>query len=288
MFRKGIAVIVVVVAAAWFGGTAWLNSRARVEAERIAADLREEGVEARWQQIKVNPLSRTTTLTGLTLTGKDGQRFTAEKLLLSDLDLENDPPTHATAQLINFTAPKDDDRRAALQWLGYTTPPKKDFTLSWHWDEETAGLTVDQMTTEAKEIGSCSLTATFGNVDLEKLADRKTLLMHGLSITLSKATLTCSDDGVTARYLKAAATEKDVTIEQIKSEIIANVEENAADFGDSAEIREAVAALKTFINAPGQLTVTVEPEQPLPLLRIATAARNPTTLLRLLRVKVKA
>ncbi len=285
-----LAGIVIIAAAAWFGGKAWLNSKAAEEVDSAIVNIKEQtGVTTTYKSVEVTPFSNGGTLFDITFTNPKNQTTTVEKAILSDFDSENEIPAHATLKLIGIKTSEDNaEVTEKLKELGYEKLPSADVTGSYTYDREKMDLDVKELGGEMKGIGSYVLKAQLGNLVLDKEnMNSRAFLLGSMAITVKQASYTFVDDGVMPRIFAAEAQKKGISVEELKKQLTEATAQNMAMLGNSPQVKEITVALQAFINNPQRITLLVSPEQPVSVGQLMQLGNNPAEMLSTLGIQVK-
>lgn len=285
-----LAGIVIIAAAAWFGGKAWLNSKAAEEVDAAIINIKEQtGVTTTYKSVEVTPFSNSGTLFDITLTNPKNQTTTVEKAILTDFDSKNEIPEHATLKLIGIKTSEDNaEVNEKLKELGYEKLPSADVTGSYTYDRQKMDLDIKELGGEMKGIGSYVLKAQLGNLVLDKEnMNSRAFLLGSMAITVKQASYTFVDDGIMPRIFAAEAKKKGVSVEELKKQLNEATAQNMAMLGNSPQVKEITAALQAFINNPQRITILVSPEQPVSVGQLMQLGNNPAEMLNALGIQVK-
>lgn len=291
MNKKTAAIAgIVIIAAAWFGGKAWVNSNAAKEVDSAIISIQEQtGVKATYKSVDVNPLSGSGALFDITLTDPKNQTITVEKAFLTNFDRENEIPAHATLKLIGVKTSGDNaELNERLKELGYEKLPLADVTGSYTCNHQKRTLDVKELGVKMEGIGSYVLKAQLDNLVLDKEnVNSGALLLGSMAITVKQASCTFIDDGLMARLFDAEAKRQGIPLEDLKKQLNDTAAQNMAMLGDSPQVKEITAAVQTFIKNPQRITILIRPKQPVSVGQLIQLGNNPAELLSTLGIQVK-
>ncbi|MTI05529.1 hypothetical protein E1180_08365 [Roseibium denhamense] len=201
-------------------------------------------------------------------------------------------PTSIYAKNEDITVPvsalDDAEAQAFLTDLGIDEIVWSDET-QLYWDEATKDLRLDRLMVTIKDLGAAEASIRFANVPKELFEDPQGQgQMAAILAQFVDARIEFIDDGLTGKALQFAAKDAGVSEDVIKAVAVdealkATEMLNNPDFADMLE-----TALKTFLDNPGTFTVTLSPENPVPLAQILGSLAAPQTLPDLLNIDIVA
>ncbi|MBM9519284.1 hypothetical protein JWG39_05540 [Desulforhopalus vacuolatus] len=288
--RAVIAGIVIIAAVAWFGGKAWLNSKAAKEVDSAIVKMEDQtGVKATYKSVDISPFTSDGTLFDITLTTPQNETTTVEKAILTNFDRKNEIPAHATLKLIGVKTGGDNaEVNEKLKELGYKKLPLADVIGSYTYDHQKKALNVEELGGQMKGIGSYVFKAQFGNLLLDKEnINSGAFLFSSMAITVKQASWTFIDDGLMTRLFNAEAKKQNISVEDLKEKLKNDTAQNMAMLGDSPQVRDLTIAVQAFINNPQRITILIRPKQPVSVGQLIQLGNNPAEIFSTLGIQVK-
>ena len=253
------------------------EDRARKAARRAAADLAPQvAVRFRDQDVSLDPWRMALRLDNLEIVPEGGPPVHVDRLLVRGLDLDHPIPHRLD---LRAEGVRLDLSGGALGLLGDELRARGTERLSGSLDfvyayaPEDRVLSIKALALDAPGHGRARLTLSLGNVDLDKgnLWRNFTASLRGGELSLAPEDR--PSQAQPGRWTREAQAEIDRHLAQ-------------AEKDGNAKAQEALSALRRFVAAPGLLSVTARPKEPVPFLYFFMG-RNLPDILRLLRVEVR-
>lgn len=162
--------------------------------------------------------------------------------------------------------------------------------VSGDWQAGDGTVTVDEVTFEAKDLGTLSLSlglnglteqlfqgikqssANMKSTDAtQQQAGQLALIGVAQQLSLSDISLSFDDDGLTGKALAATGKQQGVSARQAGEALKAMVPLALAQYGIQDQEGRISNAVQTFLSDPQNLTIEFAPEKPMPLLQIMSA-----------------
>lgn len=139
--------------------------------------------------------------------------------------------------------------------------------LNLAYDPDAQVLSLAPASIEVEKAFSLKIDAGVGNLPKEAFADVGGVLSALARINGRPLTITIRDLGLAKLMLAQLAEADGVTPDELRQELIAAIDEQAAQWADVTKDASGVAdALKAFVNDPSTLTVTATPRTNAPLM----------------------
>lgn len=287
MSKKSITLIVaVVVAAGFFGFKAYADKQAE-EKVRDSFDKMKEVMDVRYRDVSVDLLTRNVRIKGLSMTPKgEARSVTVEEVILYDADDKNAIPHFIHMAANGFEVPVAD--------LGESAEPMKDMgyeriratlEVDYAYDPEKKRLHLKKWIGGAEDVGVIEVAFRIGNFDMAAVKNPLAFLFSLPQMAIQDAKVTYQDDSLVDRVIARAAREQGMDAAAIKGRFNEQIDREIQRESD-AFTREALTAIKGFVNAPEHIAIAAEPEQPVSL-ELLMNARDPKDVIRLLNVTVR-
>jgi hypothetical protein len=166
------------------------------------------------------------------------------------------------------------------------------FNLSIDWDEATETIALNALTLEGAELGSVTLTGTFGNAVADLFSTSTDVAtVASMGVTVEELTLDVNDSGIVEILLTQAGKEQGADAATMRP-MMAGVAEGMAMglLGGGEQAAKVGAAIGTFLRGGESLTinVTAKDEDGIGLVEFMAAQEDPTTLLEEVNVDATA
>ncbi|MES9996871.1 hypothetical protein [Desulfovibrio aminophilus] len=254
----------------------WAGMRAYVESEvRTGLDGLRPGLDVTFSGLTFDLFPRGVVLTGLTARTPEGPVLRAERARIEEFDLEHSTPHFVRAAFSGLTVENP-------VW-GQEVPPCA-ADVDYRYDPQARELTVRRLTLVLPEGFEADLSGRFGNVDLERLPDGQYF-----ASSLAGLELRYRDRSLLERVLRRVAAQFRVSEAALRTRAalwLAARETQARSRGNEAAA-SALEALGRFARTPGELTVTLAPAEPVPLLYLIADGNLPEMLV-LLNARIEA
>ena len=249
----------------------------------------------------------------ITINVKGKDVVTAEKTEANLTRQEDDKGFDFDATLAGLKADLSDieDAKAkdAVAKLGLTKLDGE-VTMKGSWELETGNLAVDEYALDFKDVGRLNIAMDFSgytlqfmkslqeaakaaeaNPNKEEANQAMGLAMIGLmqQLTFNSASIRFDDASITKKALDYAGSQQGVTGDQLAQSLKGLVPIMMAQLNVPELQNQVTAAVNTFLDEPKSLTVSAQPEKPVPFPMIMGAAMGaPNTIPSVLGVKVTA
>ena len=182
----------------------------------------------------------------------------------------------------------DPEVEAFLEALGISEIIWSDETRLY-WDEATKELNLERLTFEMEGVGRAEASARFGNVPKELFEDPEGQGQMALIVAqFIDARIRFVDDGVTENGLAHIANDQNIPVNVFREAMIEQAVEIPAPIQNAAFTEMVRSAVSEFLENPGEITLSLKPQAPVPLAQIVGSLAAPQTLPNLLNIQVKA
>ncbi|MTH97232.1 hypothetical protein [Roseibium sp. RKSG952] len=244
------------------------------------------------------PTYRSADLQALEFTDNDGNRFDIASITTSIDEMSGNLPTAGRFAINDLTINKNDldaEGQKTLDDLGYDSLSIS-VSGSGKWDPSAATLEIDDLTISGEDAGTMTINVALGGITPEVVAELNEaqddpgkamgivqgVTVDGLSIAFDNASLI---ERMLDKQANEAGTDRQAYVSKLTSALpmMLNVLQNQAF---QAKVS---SALTSFLANPQNLTVSVQPNAPVPVPQImGSAMLAPQTLPQLLNVGVEA
>jgi hypothetical protein len=172
-----------------------------------------------------------------------------------------DLPLGALAEAARLPAVPSGDTRRLLNRAGYGRTTG-DLHLAYRYREDRRELEIRENRLEIADLGVLSLDLTLGNVPTPEAGQAFWPALT--QVSLVGATVAFRDRSLVSRLVQAYAAEKGLSAAEAHAALVRDVRDMRDREPDRLR-REALAALLSFVERPGELAVRIEPPRPLTL-----------------------
>lgn len=288
MGRKSMVAlgVAVVVAAGFFGFKAYADKRAE-ENVRQSFDKMKDVMDVQYRDVSVDLFKQDVYIRGLTVTPKGEQRpVTVDEVILYEADDKNEIPHFIHMAANGFTVPVADLGESAkpMREMGYEQVTA---TLEVHYayDPDRKRFHLRKWIGGAKDVGAIEISFQIGNFDMSAANNPLAFLFSLPGMEIRNAKVTYQDDSLVNRVIAQAAREQHTDPASLKERFNQEIDREIERESD-AFTRQALTAIKGFVNDPKWITISAEPEHPVSLNQLQTA-RDPKEVIRMLNVTIK-
>jgi hypothetical protein len=216
-----------------------------------------------------------------------------------------DTMVRANDIFIDLTTVEDPKARAAIETMGYEQITGS-MMLNAGWTVETGEIDLADFTMTFDEVGSFIIALNISGYTLEFIEsvqeteaaaesggseEATGMAMLGLmqQLTFNSASVRFEDDGLTGRMLDYAGEQQGVAGEQMALAVKGMLPLFLGQIEDEAFREELREAVSTFLDDPQSLTISAEPESPVPFVMLMGAGfTDPQSLTDMLGLEVWA
>ncbi len=201
-------------------------------------------------------------------------------------------PTEIVLSIDDLEIPVDalDDREAEeiFKAAGISTLRLSE-SIEVRWDEATEDLVIDNLVVEVGDVGVVRAQARLGGLPKSVLENPQAAQAAIVTLNLKSLELELVNEGGVQTALGLAAAEAGVEPSQMSSLLLAQLKGVLATIGNEAFTEEVTRAAEAFFADPRNLSLEINPENPVPVMQlIGSAQMAPQTLPDLLGVTVEA
>lgn len=190
---------------------------------------------------------------------------------------------------------QDDEGAQQLKDLGYDAIGL-DIVGKGGWDAATGAATLEEFRLDADDMGELTLKAKLGGITPQVLASLQQedqgfeQLMGALgTVTVDSLSIGYNDDGLTDKILEKAASDQGVDKATLVAQLSQMMPMMLAMLENPEFEKKVTDAVTTFLNAPGNLTVSADPPAPVAVPQlVGVAMMAPQTIPTVLSVDIKA
>ncbi|MEC4675437.1 MAG: hypothetical protein VST72_00755, partial [Nitrospirota bacterium] len=135
----------------------------------------------------------------------------------------------------------------------------------------------------ADKAGEFELELHLGNIDLSP-DNYMAVLFAFPQIAIENAKFRYKDDSLVSRIQQKAARESGEDVESFKNKLSSKIDKQIAKTYDDFSIK-SLNALKEFIRDPNEISISVSPDEPLPLGDLQKV-NDPDEIIRMLNLKI--
>ncbi len=199
-------------------------------------------------------------------------------------------PTRLKSSLAGFRMPvwmMEGEAAETFGALGYDELAA-DYDLDIAWDAASSDLAVSA-SAAVKDAGALSLDATLGGVPRSVFEDPRSAVFVAEMLTLVKASAMFEDRSITDRALGLFAAQQGMDPETLRAQAGAMLPFVLASLNRPTFSNMVTAAVQTFLNTKGSLSITANPAEPRPLVELMmTVEHDPGAVIDALNIEVTA
>lgn len=279
-----VGVFVVVAVGAYFLAVSYLTGLARREIDRAIGHAASVA-DISYDSVRVRLVPWVVQVRGVTVAPvfSPEMRLDIDEIAIHSIDREGWPPQYARIKVTGIRQKVSqipgEELREVLRALAYEEEDIQGrFEIDYRYDPREHELEVRRLSYGVERAGRIALGLKLGNLELGDLrldsVEKMLLFIPGLLARLERvlvygAQLGYEDDSLIARGLMARAENVGQDVEAVASEVADGLAGEVP--GDTSLAGQARAAIRSFLRAPGQLTIVVAPAKPVPVGRIRRA-----------------
>ncbi len=269
-----------------YGGLVWFVNN-EVEKGFNEAVVGVDGLTVTYDDIWVSLTDRTVTLAGVVATFPDGQKASADSLIVHAFDERNPVPHFIKAQVkgIQYALPRLGDGLAKPAGIIDGQDLSGDVWLDYQYDKATRTLTLNTFTFDDHRLGTVNLSGVLSDLDLDLDHFRMEKL---IGLRLDGAELIFRDKSLIQQLMEQTAQAMSVSEVQARARVCAELTA-MADYAESdgnPVAEKVLRGVKRFVDNPGILTLSARPEEPVPCIYFFMG-RDVYDILRLMNVSAE-
>jgi len=220
-------------------------------------------VKVEYNDVSVDLLNRNVHITDVVILPADSQEpLNIAEVVIYDIDQTSQIPTFLEIAANGIEIVPDKKDAQTWQELGISDKIKLDFSGSYQYENDSNQLNLDKINFRGQDIGELNMDLFLG--DLPGMTNGLAgLLFTYPMITLHRARINIKPDAsLIERYMEVEAANENKSVDELKKEAFEGIDKQIAlvnkDF-----MRDALEALKDFIDNPDQLSISLAPDRPL-------------------------
>ena len=248
-----------------FGGKAIVSHVAAQEVDKFIESV-SDVADLQYQNADVSLLGQGATVKDVEITPVgSSEPIKVEAFTVYDYKETDDIPTYVKMAIkgVSLTSDSLGDSAELFSELGYDKDLSANFSTEYNYDEAAKTVQLKRLKLGADDVGDIEMNFHFSNVSLDESAiEQMPLSLFG--VEFHDAKISYKDDSFVNRFFETTAAAEGTTVEEIKSELVAGLEEELAS-GSSELSEEFVTEMKNFIDNPKSFSITFAPQDPVPL-----------------------
>ena len=284
--KKFIVVIVLIVVI--IGGKFYIDHQAKKEVDAAINEVSNR-VNLTYKKVNRDLLGWNTHIKDATLAPVGSKaKMQVEDVIVYNHNKPNENPVrlHIAFKGIRLGINADNfgDQAKRLNQLGYQQEIKGEMELDYRYDREKKVFDLETFRMGAQEVGHLTAELHLSNIDLNP-NNFAFLLLTFPTILLNRAEIGYQDDSLMPRLQKAAADQEGKTVAELVDSITKDLDEKIAK-EDNKFSKDALKALKKFVQHPEKITVTIAPKEPVAIGRFQRL--DPIKLPEMLNMKIES
>ncbi|MEF2230995.1 MAG: hypothetical protein V3571_08715 [Pseudodesulfovibrio sp.] len=261
--RKFLLSFVVFVAVCGAGLLWYVHYEVGRELTRAVAGV--DGLDLAWKGLSVSILDPAVTLRGVEGSLPTGEHFTAESVRITSFDQRNPIPHYASAEARGVRM----DRAPVLRqwWPGMARAVEGDdnpcdLALDYAYSPASKTLDIRTARLACPAMGRLEMNGSLTGLDF---ADHRMEQLIGLRI--ARADVSFTESALVDSLLRDTALALNTSEDAVRDQVCAELEA-MADYAAKVGNPEAEQALRSFcrfVHAPGTLSLTARPSEPVPV-----------------------
>jgi len=275
----GIAVLL--LAGGFTVAQTYVNGETEKELNELIA---EKSDRISYESASRNMLTGSTRINNLKLSN-NGKIVKIDTFIFKSFDKKTDIPDHADVELKGIHLKLSDLRRKEsriLSGLGYPEDLTAHAIINYEYKQEDRALLLKKFDLGVDDAFGVSLGFQLSNIDLSNKDDFAKLIMTWEGVKFNSAYFTVTNDGLMSRMIKKRSSDINKTAEEIKKEVIAEIDQKLG--ANPSEYEQSMRdALKAFIQNESSITTKTGFESPIRIGDIFKV-RNPNKIITLLKL----
>lgn len=288
MKKKQIAGIcgAIVLIAFYFGLKSYTNHVAEQRVNEVIAKAAPMvGID--YGKVTVALLSRNVTISDIVVSSLETpDRLKIDEIILRDFDDESDVPVFFNGSIKGMEVGLDmfGDAAQDIRELGYTQSLLFNTDIDYRYDEKNKDLNIKKIAVSANDVGELSLNLKLGNIDFDP-DEMLGLLFTYPQLLIHDAKIDYRDDSLIQRTLQYSARKNGIQVKELKEQLFEMLQAEIDNEKDKFT-KNALKAVKKFIEKPEKFSISVSPSKPTPVGRIFSA-KDPNDLIEMLDIQIK-
>ncbi len=270
------------------GAQLYVSHRATQEVDKAISSV-SEFVDIDYKKVNSSLLGGGTHVKGVTISPvkSGGETYSVDEVVVYDYDSAGDIPTSLKMAVNGLAVDVADlgKNAAPLKEFGYGETLSVNFATEYEYEVEEKEIRLKTFEVGADEVGDLDLSVYVSNVSLDPAAIAS-MPFSLFGMVLHEAEINYKDDSLVTRMFDTAAAANGASVDEFKREAIASLKEDLAS-GEQGLTEDIVKEMTAFINNPEVFSVSINPNEPIPLSTIMTAGST-EDMIKLLKVQFKS
>lgn len=257
------------------------------ELDKAIADV-SDYVDIDYRKVDVSLIGRGTSVKDVVITPvASGNAIRVDKMTLYNYKDQNEIPTYLSMAIKGIALDEAalGENAEMFSELGYDKQLSVDVITEYEYEADDRKIELKQLKFGADQVGDMDVTLELGNIALDQ-ATMESFPFSLIGAQFEGAKITYEDDSFVERLFETTAAAEGVSVEAVKEEAIAGLEDEVAD-SENTLSPEFIEEMKGFIKDPDSFSITFDPEQPVPLAALMTIG-GPEDLVELLNVQFES
>lgn len=245
---------------------------ADIDYKKVSVDLL--GMDVRISDIIVSPAD-------------SKKKFKIDEIVIYDIDDKANIPTFLSVSCngIELNMEELGEKADQFRKLGYNDKMMVNLNVDYAYNKQKKEIDIKKMSIGADEAGEIAVRFRLGNISLEP-EEIAGLLFTFPQLIFYEATIEYDDDSLAERLMKLGAEEKQVSVEDLRSSLIQDIEKEIAKEKDDFT-KKALSEIKEFLESPENFSISASPSKPIPFGRIMRTDK-PQDVIKLLNIQIKS
>ncbi|MEO1620273.1 MAG: hypothetical protein AAFU53_04470 [Cyanobacteria bacterium J06632_3] len=269
------------------GGQAVASHVAAKEVDKAIAEF-SDVADIEYRKVNFSLLQQNTTIKDVVIKPiSQDKPITVNEMVLYNYKESNDVPTHIKLAVngISVDSSMLVENAEIFSELGYEGELAANFATEYSYQEDERTLTLKQLSLGADDVGEVNMSFHFSNASLDENAIAA-LPYSLLSMEFHTAQLTYEDKSFVKRLFETTAAAEGISLEDAKAAAIEGLQKEITSSGN-APSDEFIQEITNFVNNPDSFSITLNPENPVPLTSLAGVG-GAEDIIELLNVKFES
>lgn len=268
------------------GGQAVASHIAAKEVDKAIADV-SNFVEVDYKKVDQSLLGQGTSVKGVEITPVgSSEPIKVDEVVLYDFKQQDNVPTYMKFAVNGLSLTSQSmDTSEMLSDLGYEGEVAANFATEYEYAADEQTVRLKKFEVGADDVGDIEMNFQLSNISLDEQAIAS-LPFSLFGAEFHNATISYKDDSFIERLFETTAAAEGSSVKEVKDSAIAELEAELAK-GDSGLSDEFVSEMKNFIQNPDRFTITISPDEPVPMTSFMTV-EGPEDVIELLNVKFES
>ncbi len=269
------------------GAQIYVSKAAQKEVDEAISSV-SELVDIDYKKVNASLLGGGTRVKDITLSPVGtGETFNVDEVVVYNYDEKGDIPTYLNVAVNGMALKVADlgENAASLKEFGYGDTLSVNFATEYQYEEDEKEVRLKKFQVGAEDMGDFDMTLYLSNISLDA-ASVASMPFSLFGMVFHEAQINYKDDSFVTRVFDTAAAANGVSVDEFKKEAIADLNKSLAE-GDETLSQELVDEMTDFINDPDGFSVSIDPENPVPVSDLMGAGGT-EDIIELLNVQFKS